>query len=59
MKRNPTLKYLRSWNLCPKLDLAITFWAVLLMTSFEDLILIFYTWVPNTLIEGNMKTNLI
>ena len=46
MKKNPASKYIRSWNLCLELDLAITFWVVLLMMSFEDLILIFYKWVP-------------
>ena len=33
-------------------NLAITFWAILLIIKFEDLILIFYIWVPNTKIEG-------
>ena len=35
-KKNPTSKYIRSWNLRSKLDLAITFWVVLLMISYED-----------------------
>ena len=30
--------------------IAITFWVVFLMISYEDLILIFYSWVPNTTI---------
>ena len=55
MKVNPTSKYLRSWNLCPKPNLAITFWAICLIINFEDLILIFYSWVPNTTIEGTVK----
>ena len=57
MKKKSNFKYLRSWNLHPKLQLAIAFWAVLLMITFEDLILIFYIWVPNTTIEGS--TNII
>ena len=52
MRKNPTLKYLRSWNLHSKLYLAIIFWAILLMISFENLILIFYIWIPNTTMEG-------
>ena len=36
-------------------NLAICFWASLLMISFEDLILIFYIWVFNTTIEVVMK----
>ena len=55
MKKNPASKYIRSWNLCLELDLAITFWVVLLMMSFEDLILIFYMWVPKKAIVGAMK----
>ena len=55
-KKNPTSKYLSSWNLRLKLDLAIIFWAILLMINFEDLMLIFYIWVPNTTIECAMKT---
>ena len=47
--------YLRSWNPRAKPKLVITFWAILLMMSFEYLILIFYTWVPSTTIEGTMK----
>ena len=39
----------------PKAYLAITFWAILLMISFEDLILIFYIWVPNTTVKGTMN----
>ena len=45
----------RSWNLRPKPDFAVTFWAILFMISFEDLILIFYVWVSNTTIEGGLK----
>ena len=48
-------KYLRSWNLHPKPNLAIIFWVVFLMISFEDIMLIFYVWVSNTTIEGAMK----
>ena len=33
-KKNPTSKYFRSWKLCPKPNLAITFWAILLTTCF-------------------------
>ena len=36
-------------------NLAICFWASLLMISFEDLILIIYIWVFNTTIEVVMK----
>ena len=54
-KKNPTSKYIRSWNLRPRSDLASTFWAILLMIGFEDLILIFHIWVPNIAIESTMK----
>ena len=37
--------------------LAIIFWAVILIISIEDLILIFYIWVPNTIIQGDMEKN--
>ena len=56
-EKNPTSKYLMSWNLRPKPNLAITLWVVLFMISFEDIILISYIWVPNTTIEGTMKKN--
>ena len=49
MKKIPTWKYL-----CPKQDLTTTFWAILLMVIFEDLILVSYIWVPNTTIESIM-----
>ena len=55
MERNSNFKIPKVMNLCPELELAFTFWAVLIMMSFEDLILIFYIWVPNTSIEGTMK----
>ena len=58
-KIKPTSKYLRSWNLRPKPKSTINFWAVLFMISFEDLFLIFYIWVPNTTVEGTMKSNWI
>ena len=54
-EKNPYLKYLKLWNLRPKPDLAITFWAVFLMISFEDFILIFYIYVPSKKIESTMK----
>ena len=57
MKKIPTLKYIRSWNLCANPNLAITFWEILSMISFEDLILILFIWVPNVIIEGIMKKN--
>ena len=53
--RNPTLKYLNSWNLRPKPDLAIRFWASLLRIGIEDPILIYFIWVFNTTIEVAMK----
>ena len=56
-KKIPTSKYVRSWNLHPKPNLATTFWALLLIISFEDLVLVFYIWVPNTTIKGAMKKN--
>ena len=34
-ENNPTSKYLRSWNLQLKLDLARTFWEILLIISLE------------------------
>ena len=55
MGKYPTSKYLRSWNLRHELDLAILLWAILLIISFEDLMLIFYIWVPSTTTEGTMK----
>ena len=54
-KENPTSNYFSSRNICPKLELAITFWAVFLMISCEDIILIFYIWILNTTMEGTMK----
>ena len=55
-EKKSNFKYLRAWNLCPKLELVITFWAVLLVISFEDFTLIFYIWVPDTTIKGGIKT---
>ena len=55
MREILTSKYLRSWNLHPESNLAITFGAILLMISFEDLILIFFIWVPITTIEGTLE----
>ena len=49
------VKQLRSWNLCPKPDLTISFWALLSMTNFEDFILVFYIWVLHSTIEVNIK----
>ena len=57
MKKNSSSKYLRSWNLRSKLYLVSCFYASLLMIGFEDLILIFYIWVPNLTIEVIMKNN--
>jgi hypothetical protein len=54
-RKSPTSKYLRLWNLCSKLDLVITFWAILLIISFKDHILIFNIWLPNTTIEGAIR----
>ena len=56
MKKNIISNSLSSWNLRPKPNLVIAFWASLSMISFEDRILIFYSWVPNTTIEGAMKS---
>ena len=39
-----------------KPDLEITFWVVILMISWKDLVLMFYTWAPNTTIEGTTNT---
>ena len=38
-----------------KPNLAITFWAIPLVVNFEDFILIFYIWAPNTTIKVIMK----
>ena len=54
-EKMPTSKYLRSWNLRPKLNSTICFWASLLMISFGDLNLTFYTWVFDTRVEDIMK----
>ena len=51
----PNIKYERSWNLLPKPYLAIFLWALQLVISFENLILIFYIWVLNTTIKSIMK----
>ena len=55
MSNIPTLKYWKSWYLHPKSDSTICFWASLLMISFEDVNLIFYTWVFNTTIKVALK----
>ena len=57
MKKNPSSKYLRSWNLHSKLYLVSCFYALLLMIGFEDLILIFYICVPNSTIEVIIENN--
>ena len=54
-KKNSSSKYLRSWNLRSKLYLVSCFYTSLLMIGFEDLILIYYIWVPNLTIEAIMK----
>ena len=41
-------KILRSWNLHPKPDSIICFWASLSMMSFQDPNLIVYFWIFNT-----------
>ena len=50
-------KILRSWNLRWKLHLVSCFYTSLLMIGFEDLILIFYIWIPNLTIEVIMKNS--
>ena len=55
MKKKSNFKYLRLWNPQPKPDIVITFWAILLMVSFEYLISIFYIWIPNTHKKQNKK----
>ena len=54
MGKKFTLKIIKVMKSKPKLGLDITFWAMLLITTFEDLILIFYIWVPNARTEGIM-----
>ena len=56
--RNPTSKYLRSWNLHSKFNLISYFYASLLIICFEVLILIFYIWISNLTIEVIMRYNL-
>ena len=51
VEKKTSSKEWRPWNLRPKPCLAICFWALLLMISFEDLILAFYIWVLNTMKE--------
>ena len=46
MEKKKASKFLRSWNLRPNLDLAITFSALFLVIFFEDLILIFIYEYP-------------
>ena len=55
MKKNPSSKYLRLWNLRSKLYLVNFFYVSLWMIDFEDLILIFYILVPNLAIEVIVK----
>ena len=54
MKENFNIKIFRSWNLCPKPNLVISFKAILLMIVFEHLILKFHIWTPNTTTLGTM-----
>ena len=54
-KKSSSSKWLWSWNLRPKLDLAICFQALLLVMKFVGLILVFFNWVLNTKIESTMK----
>jgi hypothetical protein len=56
-KKNPTLRYLRSWNLRSELNSTTCFWASPLMISFEDLNLIFYNWVFNIITKVIMEKN--
>ena len=46
-QKNTSSKYVRSWNLRSRLYLLSCFYAAILMIDFEDLILIFYIWLPN------------
>ena len=55
VEKNSSSKYLRSWNFRSKLYLVSCFYASLLMLGFEDLIVIFYIWVPNLAIEVIVK----
>ena len=59
--KKKTPKESKSWNLRPKLYLAIFFWVTLLIISFKDLILAFYNSVLNTTIKVNIrkKINLV
>ena len=57
METNFKFKILRSWNLRWKLRLVSCFYTSLLMIGFEDLILIFYIWIPNLTIEVIMKNS--
>ena len=69
VKKKLKFKYLRSWNLRLKLylvhynynvikNIIITyFYTSLLMIGFEELMLIFYIWVPNLAIEVILKNN--
>ena len=59
MEKKIKFKIVKVMNLHPKLDLVMCFWALLLMISFEDLILVFYIWVLNTTIQVSMKNNSI
>ena len=51
----PTSNCLTLWALRSKPVLVINYWAILLILSFEVLILIFYAWVLDTIIEGAIK----
>ena len=56
-EKNSNFKVFKVMKSTSKPYIAITFWIVFLMISFEDLIFIFYIWMPNTTIEGTKKKN--
>jgi hypothetical protein len=55
MRKIPSAKYLRSWNLHPKPNLVICYWPSLFMLILEDPLLILHVWVLYTTIEDVMK----
>ena len=52
---NPTSKYLRLLKSTSKTKFSHYLLSNSLMISFVDLVLIFYIWVPNTIIKDVMK----
>ena len=55
MKIKSNFKIFMVMKSTSKTKISHYFWALLLMISLKDLILIFYNWAPTTTIEGTMN----